>query len=134
MDWKDLKEIRKNTFDKQDFKISLLQDIEKKIDEKSENIKDTITLVQFLKVLFSEDNTTFFISEDSKYIFFLTQIEGTSQREALKITRKLYSNADEAKKWRNDILQYIHPDRSNHPLAKQACQKLEELYGDMTRG
>lgn len=133
MDWKNLEEIRKNTFDREVFKTSLLQDIEKKIDEKSTNTKAIVDLVQFLKVLFSEDEAPFFISEESKYIFFLTQIEGKSQRNLLNITKRLYSNEDEAKKWRNHILQFIHPDKSSHPLAKQASQKLEELYGDMTR-
>ena len=38
-----------------------------------------------------------------------------------------------AKEWRDKINLIIHPDRSKHPLAKEAQQKLDELYKDMIR-
>jgi len=36
-----------------------------------------------------------------------------------------------AKKWRKEILKKIHPDISNHPKAREACEKMNQIYNEM---
>jgi hypothetical protein len=71
----------------------------------------------------------FFKSEIDMIIFALTEIESPrTAQKLLGITKKHYQYKRLAKKWRDEILIKIHPDRCRHKDASKACSALNEIY------
>ncbi len=73
----------------------------------------------------------YFYSQTDKYIFVLTELDGKNRRKILGISFLHYKDKDIAKKWRKEILKKIHPDICNHPKAKEACEKMDQIYNEM---
>lgn len=134
MDWKKIDRLKSlDQFDKKNLKEDIFNELSTSFDKK---VEDNEELLQFIKILssaISEDKELFFISEEAKYIYLLTQLPNSALATPLKITKKMMLDKKLAKEWRDKINLIIHPDRSKHPLAKEAQQKLDELYKDMIR-
>lgn len=94
--------------------------------------------VIFSQTVLSEGNckdneSDFFQSKEAEFIYYLTNLDGEIQREKLGIKPMLYNKKDYAKKWRNDILKEIHPDKSKHKEASKAIEVLNEIYAKMVK-
>jgi hypothetical protein len=76
-------------------------------------------------------NNVFFISHEAELIYYLTQLDGKVQMEKLKIEKKHYGDKSYAQKWRNKILQEIHPDKCKHNQASLAVEILNNIYKKM---
>lgn len=92
------------------------------VDSTYEELWETI---KCLKNNFSAFRNSPFISEQAKYIYILTRLEGKSRTKELNISDNMYRDKNMAKEWRKNIAKYVHPDKGGSP---EAFQKLEELY------
>ena len=52
----------------------------------------------------------YFKSKQHRYIFALIELDGENRAKILEITRELYHDKNNAKVWRDKILNLIHPD------------------------
>ena len=78
-------------------------------------------------------NSSYFRAKESEYIYYLVELYGEIQREKLGIQRILYKDKEKAKKWRNNIIKIVDPDRSTHPKATESAKKLHEIYKEMIK-
>lgn len=69
-----------------------------------------------------------FVSEQAKYIYCLTELEGESRNKVLGINDECYESVEAAKKWRRKIESYVHPDKGGN---SQAFDILRNLYNVM---
>jgi len=53
--------------------------------------------------------------------------------EGREIQQIFYKDKEKAKKWRDNIMTIIHPDRSTHPKAIKSAEILNEIYQDMMK-
>jgi len=88
-----------------------------KENEVSQNLKDSL----------------YFKSLEDEYIYSLVELDGELRKEKLNIDISLYKNKEKAKEWRNNLMNIIHPDKSNHPNATKASEILNELYTNMIK-
>lgn len=79
----------------------------------------------------TNEETIYFNSQASEYIFYLIELDGEIRMKKLGITNAHFKNKRLAKKWREDISKAIHPDVCQHPYATQAMSKLNDLYSQM---
>lgn len=79
----------------------------------------------------NDSNIDYFKTRTDEIIYALIELKGKQRQEKLNITNFCYNNAQYAKKWRNDILKLIHPDKTKHPKAEEAVTLLQELYEGM---
>lgn len=84
--------------------------------------------VKFLQNNFHTFRKPPFISEQEKYIYILTRLEGKSRTKELGISDDMYKDKNKAKKWRQNIVKYVHPDKGGND---EAFQELEKLYQTM---
>lgn len=84
--------------------------------------------IRFLQDNFSILRKSPFISEQAKYIYVLTRLEGKSRTKELNILDDMYTDKEKAKKWRNAIAKYVHFDKGG---SDEAFQELEKLYQTM---
>ena len=70
---------------------------------------------------------------NSKYIFYLVELNGKLQLDFLGISFEHYKNKKVADKWHKEIAKIIHPDRCKHPKATEAMKALENLYKGMIK-
>lgn len=89
--------------------------------------KSKVTLKNIL--VGSKDD--YFHSDIEKYIFALTQLDGTNRQKILGITSLHYKNSELAHKWKKEMATKLHPDICSHPKAKEAWNIMNELYGEM---
>lgn len=95
-------------------------------------LKDILNLLPKNMVKVKEIKTNeYFYSEVDRYIFALTELDGKNRKKILGISFLHYKDKDIAKKWRKEILKKIHPDISNHPKAREACEKMNQIYNEM---
>lgn len=81
----------------------------------------------------NDSNIDYFKTRTDEIIYALIELKGKQRQEKLNITNFCYNNAQYAKKWRNDILKLIHPDKTRHPKAEEAITLLQELYEGMVQ-
>jgi hypothetical protein len=79
----------------------------------------------------TENGDNYFISEPSRYIFFLVELQGKIRQKHLEVTPLHYKDKSVAKKWMTNLMRQIHPDVCNHPQAKAAAQELYNMYKEM---
>lgn len=79
----------------------------------------------------NDSNVQYFKTRTDEIIFALLELKGKQRQEKLKITNFCYNNPQYAKKWRNDLVKIIHPDKTEHPKSAEAMQVLKELYEGM---
>jgi hypothetical protein len=68
-----------------------------------------------------------FVSDEKKYIFLLTEVDGEKRNEKLGITDDLYENPELAKKWFQSVRAKVHPDKCPDKSGK-AFQILKDIY------
>lgn len=78
-------------------------------------------------------DSLYFKSLEDEYIYSLVELDGELRKEKLNIDISLYKNKEKAKEWRNNLMNIIHPDKSNHPNATKASEILNELYTNMIK-
>ncbi len=109
--------------------IAIIEKVMKPIKIKAESYEE---LLEYIKVLqckwadFQEDE--FFKSEESKYLFCLTKVDGKRRNEVIGLTDDLYDDRDKAKKWFRNIVTIIRPDTKDDNKTKNAFNELKKLY------
>lgn len=82
--------------------------------------------------LFIKDINFFLIKE--RYLFILLNVDNPSRSENLGLSEEIINNKKKLKKWRNEILKYISPDRNNNSEeSNKATQKLTEIYKEVLK-
>ncbi|WP_071125030.1 hypothetical protein [Leptotrichia massiliensis] len=82
--------------------------------------------------LFIKDVNFFLIKE--RYLFILLNVDNPSRSENLGLSEEIINNKKKLKKWRNEILKYISPDRNNNSEeSNKATQKLTEIYKEVLK-
>ena len=71
----------------------------------------------------------YFISEETRLIFGLAELEGKAQLDLLGIDPSYYLNRQKAKQWYTETKEKIA--NSKHPKLDKALEKLEILYKGM---
>ena len=71
----------------------------------------------------------YFISESTRIIFGLAELEGKAQLDLLGIDQSYYLNRQKAKQWYTETKEKIV--NSNHPKLDVALVNLEKLYKSM---
>lgn len=74
-----------------------------------------------------------FISEEEKYLFCLTRLDGANRQDLLGVKREHYRDRNISSKWYKKIAQKIHPDKTHDSRAKLAFQALERMYSEMSK-
>jgi len=109
-----------------------VSDIKMMIGIQSNSFKNWNGLFTFYSLKkYREDS--FFISEEAKLIFALTQLDGENRAELMGITKKMYSSLAESKNWYRKNTSKLHPDRCSHPQAYEAVAKLNNIYERMKK-
>ncbi|OPX49138.1 hypothetical protein [Clostridium thermobutyricum] len=70
----------------------------------------------------------YFKSKSDELIFYILELSGKARNKKIGLNEEIFADKNLAKKWRNQILQKIHPDISKNPKADEAVIKLEQLY------
>ena len=74
----------------------------------------------------NENDETTFVSEEAKYVFYLTHTNGIIQEKGLGITLKLYEDIVSAYKWYTKLLNSINANKN-----MDAAITLKGIYLDM---
>lgn len=74
---------------------------------------------------------SYFKSEAEFYIFVLNYIDGPKRAELLGINEELYLNTEKAYQWKNEIFIRINPRYCKIKGAKEAYEKLCQIYEHM---
>lgn len=98
---------------------------------KSTDSENSLNKVDSLTTI--DENIEYFKTKTDEIIYSLIELTGKQRQKKLDITEFCYKNPQYAKKWRNEIIKYIHPDKNNHPKANQAMAVLQELYEGMIK-
>lgn len=75
----------------------------------------------------------YFTSEVSMLIFALLYLDGSLREMILGITKDMYSSLKMSKKWRNEILNKLHPDKCSHLECGKAVSALNDIYSRMKK-
>ena len=81
----------------------------------------------------NDNDIEYFKTRTDEIIYALVELNGKQRKQKLNITSFCYNNPQYAKKWRNDIVKLIHPDKTKHPMAEKAMTLLQELYEGMVK-
>ena len=109
--------------------IFIVQEVIKPIKIKATTYEE---LLEYIKVLqckwvdFQEDE--FFKSEESKYLFCLTEVDGCKRNEVIGLTDELYDDKNLAQKWYRKILKIIRADVRDSERTRNAFNELNKLY------
>lgn len=110
-------------------KIMLLKEFSLKIQKNMECSYNEKDIDNYKTTIDSE--LDYFKSQEDEIIFYLLEMEGHKRSEKLGITRKCFINKSDAKKWRQQVIKKIHPDKSKNKNASRACAKINQLYEEM---
>ena len=114
----------------QTIQLDISSDIFDKVMFWLENLPKTkVKLKEIKDVNTPSDN--YFSSEVDKYIFALTELDGTNRQKILGITPLHYRNKEFANKWKKEIALLLHPDKCKHPKAKEAWEIMNNIYSEM---
>ena len=91
-----------------------------------EQLLDYIKVLQCKWMDFQDDE--FFKSQESKYLFCLTEVDGKRRNEVLGLTDDVNDDKDKAKKWYRNIVKIIRPDIKHDDKTKKAFNELNKLY------
>lgn len=80
---------------------------------------------------YSNSNIDYFKSKEDELIFYILEMDGKRRSEKLGITRKCFLNKEEARKWKNNILKSIHPDKVSHKYSNEAVAEINQLFEEM---
>lgn len=94
-----------------------------------ERMRGIFRFFQSYKVRLREE---YFLSDEAKAIYELTEFDGEHRLKKLGITPAHYKTIKTAKAWRSKYT-FIHPDRCAHVNATQASAVVNELYEGMVK-
>ena len=92
--------------------------------------KNKVRLKETKEVVISS-NDEYFSSKIDRYIFALTELDGTNRQKILGITPLHYRNKELAHKWKKEIVLLLHPDKCSHPKVKEAWAIMNDIYSEM---
>jgi hypothetical protein len=95
-----------------------------------ENLPKTKVKLRKIKDIVNP-STDYFNSKVDKYIFALTELDGKNRQRILGITSLHYKNKEFANKWKKEVALLLHPDKCNHPKAKEALEIMNNIYSEM---
>lgn len=72
-----------------------------------------------------------FISKQSEFVYYLTNLEGAQRNNAIGLTDDLYDDTELAKKWYRSLSQLVHPDKGGDPVAFDVLRKLYDVIIDV---
>ncbi|HEY8034661.1 MAG TPA: hypothetical protein VIF37_03625 [Methylobacter sp.] len=93
----------------------------------AESYEEILKATRLLKEKWCDFKTGPFISEEEKYIFLLTEMDGEKRSEKLGLTDQHYEDKELAKRWFRSIASKIHPDKSSNKDGK-AFKALKDIY------
>ena len=71
----------------------------------------------------------YFISEETKIIFALVELDKKPQLDLLGVDYYHYAVIDAGQKWYHETKDIL--EKSNHPKAKEAMKQLEKIFKGM---
>ena len=71
----------------------------------------------------------YFISEETKIIFALVELDGKAQLNLLGVDYYYYAVIEAGQKWYYETKDIL--EKSNHPKAKEAMKQLEKIFKGM---
>jgi hypothetical protein len=99
------------------------------------SLDEMLGIIQRLNIVFGMRDAAgsdgYFKSTLDKLIFSLTELDGKNRQKQLDIGPLHYKNRELAKKWKKTTASKLHEDRCDHPKAKEAWHKMEEIYKEM---
>ena len=114
----------------QTIQLDISSDIFDKVMFWLENLPKTkVTLKEINNI--STPSNDYFSSKVDKYIFALTELDGTNRQKILDITPLHYRDKTFANKWKKEVATLIHPDKCQHPKAKEAWNIMNNIYSEM---
>jgi hypothetical protein len=96
-----------------------------------ENLPKNKVKLKETKEVVNPSNDEYFSSKIDRYIFALTELDGTNRQKILGITPLHYRNNELANKWKKEIAFLLHPDKCSHPKAKEAWAIMNDIYSEM---
>ena len=105
--------------------------VKKLIGVEKDSFKNWIGLFKLYQKNFTSDD--FFISDEAKLIFALTQLDGEKRAEILGIKKEMYSSLKQSKQWYRQLASKLHSDRCSHILADEAISELNNIYERMKK-
>ena len=116
-------------------KKEINNDLEGNIQLSAKSWNQLLNKISFLTSFFSIGKEDFdgFVSEEKKYIFCLTRLDGKNRQKNLNVNGLHYKNKELAKQWRKKIAQKIHPDKCSDPDAAEAMIILEKMFREMNK-
>lgn len=109
--------------------ITTIEELIQPIKIKATSYEELLECIQTLQckwIDFQEDE--FFKSEESKYLFCLTKVDGKKRNQVIGLTDELYDDKDKAKNWYWRIVKIIRPNVNNNDKTKSAFNELKKLY------
>lgn len=91
-------------------------------------MKNYLSIQKYLKKKWVDFNDGDFKSEENKYLFCLTDVDGEKRNKVIGLTDDLYDNKEAAKKWYRKIVKIIRPDIKDDERTKNAFNELHKLY------
>lgn len=128
-----------------DVRKTLQEKLTSRLQIKSRGWKDLNEVLEILRVINSatggpkdllterivQQDIAYFKSETDRLIYALIELSGEAQLKALGINKSHFRDSHKAKQLRNSIVHLIHPDKCNHPKAKDAMTKLTKLFNEV---
>lgn len=74
----------------------------------------------------------YFLGKRQEYIYYLLEHDGEKREKLLGISNEIYEDSKKARRWYKKIAQIIRADLADCDGAKNAFQKLQEIYKDLT--
>lgn len=109
--------------------IVTIEEIIKPIQIRATSYEELFEYIEVLKCKWIDmQEDEFFKSEESKYLFCLTEVDGKRRNEVIGLTDDLYDDKDKAKKWYKNIVKIIRPDIRSNDKTKNAFNELSKLY------
>ncbi|HEY9828806.1 MAG TPA: hypothetical protein V6D19_25585 [Stenomitos sp.] len=141
MNWigvESVQELKKNgSF--REVKKKIQEDLTQSIQIKARGWKDLLKIIEKIKSLnnceldksTNNSSNLYFISDATRYIYSLVELDGEFQLKELGINRTHFRDKSKAKQLRNTIAHEIHPDKCNHPKASDAMDELNNLFKEV---
>lgn len=100
----------------------------------ADSYEELLAVISTLKENWLPFKKGYFVSKRAEYIYYLLEHEGERREKLLGIDDEIYSDKKVAKKWYKRIAQIVHPDfdARDSEQAKEAFQKLQDIYKDLT--
>jgi hypothetical protein len=89
--------------------------------------EDILDVINKLKVNWIKLSEIKVFDEMTKYVFYLTELEGEQRNKKIGIVEDMYSDEKKAKAWYRRLSKIVHPDKNNGE-GDVAFKILSEIY------